>query len=300
MNNTQIKNSLILVLAAFIWGSTFVAQSIGAGYVGAFTYVFSRSVIAVIFLTPVIALFDRISPQSHKPQSKAESRLLFTAGILSGTILMIASFLQQKGMETTTVGKSGFLTAVYIILVPILGVFLKRKAGFLVWISVMISLVGLYLLCITPGDFGHFVIGDLLVLGSAVFFSIQILVVDKYSPLVDCVRMSRIQFATIAILAGILMFVFETPTLEAIWNAKYAILYAGCLSSGVAYTCQIIGQKDLDPTLASLIMSLESVFSLLSGWIFLHESMSGRELLGSALMFAAIILCQIPVPKNRK
>ena len=208
----------------------------------------------------------------------------------------MASNLQQFGVKYTTVGKAGFITALYIVLVPIFGIFLKKKVGVKVWISVAISVVGLYLLCMTEKL--SISKGDFLVLLCAIVFSIHILVIDHFSPLVDGVRMSCIQFWITGILSAIPMFLFEKPSLSAIFAAAVPLLYAGVMSSGVAYTLQIVAQKDADPTVASLILSLESVFSVLAGWAVLGQVMSMREICGCVLMFAAIILAQLPERKT--
>ena len=210
--------------------------------------------------------------------------------------LFLASNLQQFGIKYTTVGKAGFITALYIILVPVLGLFMRKRVQGKVWVSVVLAVAGLYLLCITDGfSLG---VGDLLVLLCALMFSVHILVIDYFSPRTDGVKMSCIQFFVCGILSGIAMLIFEKPSLDAILQAWMPILYAGVLSCGVAYTLQIVGQKDMDPTVAALILSLESVVSVLAGWVLLGESMSLRELSGCGLMFAAIILAQLPGSKE--
>ena len=209
--------------------------------------------------------------------------------------LCIASNLQQFGIKYTTVGKAGFITAMYIIIVPVIGIFLKKTTGLRIWISVLLAVGGLYLLCMTEGFSIAF--GDLLVLLCAVMFSVHILIIDYFSPKVDGVRMSCIQFFVSGILSGVAMLIFEQPDLGAILQAWMPILYAGVMSCGVAYTLQIVGQKDMDPTIASLILSLESVVSVLAGWVILGQKLSSKELFGCVLMFAAIILAQLPDKK---
>lgn len=222
-------------------------------------------------------------------------KTLWLGGICCGLALFIASNLQQFGIKYTTVGKAGFITAMYIIIVPVMGIFLKKTVGTKVWISVVLGVIGLYLLCITEGFSLGF--GDILVLLCAICFAVHILIIDYFSPKVDGVRMSCIQFFTCGILSGIGMLLFEEPSIGAICQAWLPILYAGALSCGVAYTLQIIGQRDTDPTVASLILSLESVISVLAGWVLLGQKLSVRELSGCVLMFAAIILAQLPEQK---
>lgn len=293
----------MLFMAAFFWGTTFVAQSIGAGYVGAYTYLASRSWIAVAFLTPVVHLMDKFSDMrgidNRRPRTAADRKLLIRAGICSGCTLCAASAAQQIGMAYTSAAKASFITSLYVIMVPILSIFLKKKPSAHIWFCVLISLVGMYLLCMTSERFS-LELGDSYVVLSALFFAIEIMVADHFSPLVDGVRLSRLQFLVVAILSTTLMFILETPTLEAIRLALPAICYAGILSSGIAYTLQILGQEDVNPTVASLVMSLESVFSALSGWLVLQERMSSRELTGCVLMFAAILLAQIQFKPRKR
>ena len=299
------KNTLMLFLTAFIWGSAFVAQSVGMDYVGPFTFSCVRSLIGGIFLIPCIWFLDQWRAKNDgteggkKTVSKEEKKMELIGGICCGLALCVATNLQQIGMQYTTVGKAGFITALYIVLVPIFGIFLKKKVEARIWVSVMISVVGLYLLCITD----KLVLGkgDTLVLLCAVVFTIHILVIDYFSPKADGVRIACIQFFVTGILSAIPMFLFETPRLSDIFAAAVPVLYAGVLSSGVAYTLQIVAQKDADPTVASLILSLESVFSVLGGWMILGQKLSIREIAGCILMFSAIILAQLPgKPKNEE
>lgn len=298
MNKFTIRQSLILLLTATIWGSAFVAQSVGMDYVGPFTFSAVRNMIGAIALLPVIAflrwLREREERKSHgKIQSLHNNKTLLIGGVCCGVVLFVASNLQQIGIQYTTVGKAGFITAMYIVLVPILSIFLKKKAGLRVWVGVVIAVAGLYMLCMTDGSF-TLQKGDLLVLLCAFAFAVHILVIDYFSPKVDGVKMSCIQFFVCGILSGICMFVFENPDITSILQAWAPVLYAGVLSSGVAYTLQIIGQKGMNPTVASLIMSLESVISVIAGWLILGEALSRRELLGCVLMFVAIVLVQLP------
>lgn len=295
----QIRNSFILLMTATIWGVAFVAQSVGMDYVGPFTFLCVRSVIGGIFLIPCIAVLNKINPPSpEEARKQADKKVLITGGICCGTALCVASAFQQIGIMTTTVGKAGFITAFYIIFVPILGLFFKKRCGILVWISVIIALAGLYFLCMKES----FTVekGDLLVFLCALCFSAHILVIDHFSPRTNGVKMSCIQFFVCGFLSAIPMILFEHPQMNLIFAAWKPILYAGILSSGVGYTLQIIGQKGMNPTIASLIMSLESVISVLAGLIILHQKLSARETLGCVLMFIAIILAQIPVSAPKK
>lgn len=301
MKKTQIRNSLILLLTAVIWGIAFVAQSVGMDYVGPFTFTSVRSFIGGLVLLPCIALLNRGSGQTKQntesEQEKKEGRRqLILGGICCGLALCFASCFQQIGIQYTTVGKAGFITAFYIVLVPVLGIFLGKRCGLLIWVSVALALAGLYFLCITEGlSIGR---GDILVFICALLFAVHILVIDHFTQLVDGVKMSCIQFFVCGIVSGIGMLLFESPSLSAILTAWKPILYAGALSSGAGYTLQIVGQKGMNPTVASLILSLESVISVLAGLLLLHQTLSGREALGCVLMFAAIILAQLPQKKG--
>lgn len=292
----------MLFLAAFFWGTTFVAQSIGADHVGAYTYLAGRSWIAVAFLTPVVHVMDRISDKrgvnNRRPGTAAEKKLLIMAGVISGCTLFAASAAQQIGMAYTTASKAGFITALYVIIVPILSILVRKRPAPHIWFCVLLSLTGMYLLCMTSERFS-LELGDSYVLASAFLFAVEIMILDHFSPLVDGVRLSRMQFLVIAIISTGMMFLIDRPSWESIMKALPAICYAGIFSSGIAYTLQILGQTDVNPTLASLVMSLESVFSALSGWLVLHESMSGREFAGCALMFGSILLAQVEI-KGKK
>ncbi len=298
MKKTSWRNPALLFLTAVIWGVAFVAQSVGMEYVGAFTFNFTRCILGGIVLIPCIYLLDKRKEKEEPTSGNGRGsdaqnrRTLLIGGVCCGTALCIASNLQQFGIKYTTVGKAGFITAMYIVLVPLFGIFLKKKVGLKVWISVALAVAGLYLLCITEGfSLGW---GDFLVLLCAGVFSVHILVIDYFSPKVDGVKMSCIQFFVCGLLSGVGMLICEKPELHAILRAWLPILYAGVMSCGVAYTLQIVGQKGMNPTVASLILSLESVVSVLAGWILLGQSLSARELAGCVLMFAAIILAQLP------
>ena len=296
MQMKKFLNPLLLFVTAFIWGVAFVAQKSGSDTVGPFFFNGLRSVIAGVALLPVIALLGNRAPQ---PVDGVKNRkTLILGGVLCGTALFAATYFQQLGMTLgTDAGKSGFITALYIVLVPILGIFLKKRATIKTWISVLIAVVGLYLLCVTGGFSVQ--LGDLMVLVCALLFAVHILVIDHFSPRVESVKMACIQFFVCSILSGIMMLFTETPTIHDIFAAWMPILYAGVLSCGVAYTLQIVGQKDFNPTIASLILSLESVFSALAGWLILHQALSKREVVGCVLIFCAILLAQIPWKKKK-
>ena len=290
MKKEQIKGSLLLFLAAIIWGVAFVAQSVGMDYVGPFTFNCVRTLIGGIVLIPCIAILNR--GKVKKKTDFTEKKRLLLGGICCGVALTTGSTLQQFGIMYTTVGKAGFITAFYIIIVPILGLFLGKKCGVSVWISVVIALAGLYFLCITDGfSIGK---GDIYVFLGAIAFSIHILVIDYFTQFNDGVKMSCIQFFVCGILCFVPMMLFEHPEISMILLAWKPILYAGVMSCGVAYTLQIVGQKNMNPTVASLILSLESVTSVIAGFLVLHQNLSHRELIGCGLMFVAIVLAQLP------
>lgn len=295
MNKTQIRNSLLLLLTAIIWGSAFVAQSVGMEYVEPFTFTFARSIIGGIVLIPCIVLLRKAHSEGMRRITKTE----WLGGICCGIALFAASNFQQFGVMHTTVGKAGFITALYVVIVPILGLFRKKRVSFLIWICVVLAVVGLYLLCMTEDSFA-LAYGDLLVLICAVLFSFHILIIDYFSPKGDGVIISCIQFFVCGILSGIVMLFVENPSMGNLLDAKWAILYAGVLSSGVAYTLQVVAQKGVNPTVASLILCLESVVAVLAGWIILGDTLTTRELGGCILMFAAIVLAQLPAPKKER
>ncbi|EOS75269.1 hypothetical protein C817_04404 [Dorea sp. 5-2] len=302
----KTKNAILLILTAFIWGTAFVAQSVGMDYLGPFTFNGVRSLIGGAALLPCIWFLGVLNGKDTagkdadgKPDEKASvpsgRKELVLGGIACGVLLFGASSLQQLGIQYTTAGKAGFITACYIVIVPVLGVFLGKRIGWKVWLAVATALVGLYFLCITE----KFTIGkgDVLIFVCAIVFSLHILVIDYFSPKVDGVKMSCIQFFVCGIVSLPFMFVLETPKVGAMLEGWMPLLYAGVLSCGVAYTLQIIGQKNVHPAIASLILSLESCFSVLAGWIVLGERLSAKESIGCVLMFAAIILAQLPERK---
>lgn len=287
----------MLLLASFIWGSAFVAQSVGMDYVEPFTFNFVRNIVGGLVLIPCIYLL-RDRTKHEAAETPSDKRTLLIGGVSCGVILCLASNMQQIGIQYTSVGKAGFITALYIVIVPIMGIFLKRSCGWKVWVSVAIALVGFYLLCMVGGF--SLERGDVYLLICALLFSVHILVIDHFSPMVDGVKMSCIQFFVCGILSGIAMLIAESPEVKDILAAWLPILYAGVLSSGVAYTLQIVGQKNYNPTVATLLLSLESVFSVLTGWVVLHQKLSVRELGGCVLIFLAVILAQLPEREKKR
>lgn len=315
MTKQQIRNSFLLLLAACVWGVAFVAQSVAMDYVGPFTFSCARFLLGGAVLLPVIGIFslfhknksaDTVAQTTPNIASNAssDSRLTFwqrnktliIGGICCGSALCIANNLQQVGIVTTSAGKAGFITAFYIVFVPILSLFFGKKSRLLIWISVILALAGLYLLCVTESfSINH---GDIYIMICAFVFSAHILIIDHFSPLVDGVKLSCIQFFVAGILSAIPMLLFENPSFTQLQAASVSILYAGIMSCGVAYTLQVVGQKNMNPTIASLILSLESVVSVLAGWIILNQTLSTREIIGCVLMFGAIILAQLPEKKS--
>lgn len=298
MNKFILRQSFLLFLAATIWGVAFVAQSVGMEYVEPFTFVATRNVIGAVVLLPVIAMMSKskVNQTDGNEADKTEkytAKTLVIGGICCGVCLFVASCLQQYGIKETTVGKAGFITAMYMIIVPVFGIFIGKKTNLRIWIAVALACAGMYLLCMTSADL-RLQKGDILVFACAICFAFHILTIDYFSPKVDGVKLSCIQFVTCAVLSTVCMFLFESPDIENIIAAWLPILYAGAFSSGVAYTLQIIGQKGLNPTVASMIMSLESVISVIAGWIILGQALSKREMLGCVISFVAIILVQLP------
>lgn len=283
----KLKGTLAILLATIIWGSTFVAQSVGVEHIGPFTFLTVRCFLAVIALLPMIALQNR-----GRFFEILTSKKLWRAGIPCGIALFIASALQQVGLLYTTAGKGGFITAMYIVLVPIFGLMFRRKPPKTALFSVAIAAVGLYF--ISGAGITSINIGDLLMLLCAVAFSFQILFIDKLSPGVDSVALNMVQSLVCALISGFFMFLFEEPKMDLILISWFPLVYAGVLSMGVAYTLQIVGQKKLEPTTASLLMSFESVFAALSGWLLLNEKLSWIECFGCALVMGAILISQIP------
>ncbi len=294
----KLKNSLLLLLTAAIWGVAFVAQSAGMDYVGPFTFNCARCLIGAVVLVPLILFMDR-GKKNQKDVPEENKKILVIGGICCGAALFLASNFQQFGIQYTTVGKAGFITACYIVIVPILGLFFGKKCSPLIWGAVVMAVVGLYMLCMTGGS-GGINLGDVLVLVCAVLFSVHILVIDYFSPMADGVKLSCIQFLVAGILSGVCTVLFEEPKLGQLLAAWAPVLYAGVMSCGVAYTLQIVGQKGMNPTVASLILSLESSISVLAGWVLLGQRLNAKEITGCVIMFGAIVLAQVPVGSKRE
>ena len=296
MRKQEIAGVFCLSLTALIWGTAFVAQKNGVEHIGSFSFNALRSIVGGLALLPCIVFIDLINgkrPSVYGDCAEGERRhSLIMGGVCCGSILGIASSLQQLGIQYTAVGKAGFITTLYIIIVPLLGVFFHRKVGVVMWLCSFLAIWGMYLLCFRGG--GRLNLGDGLVFLCSIVFSFHILFIDHFAPKVDAVRMSCIQFFVAGILSLLCAFAFETMNWADVKKATIPILYAGIMSCGVAYTLQIVGQKHVHPVVASLLMSLESVFAALSGWMLLHERLSGTELLGCAIIFAAVIIAQLP------
>ncbi len=294
----QLRQSALLLLTAIIWGVAFVAQSVGMDYIGPFTVIAVRFLLGALTLVPVAAwMGQRASRDADGRKVTGDGRamsgkVLVKGGILCGLALGSASTVQQLGIAQTTVGKAGFLTAMYIVIVPVFGIVIGRKAKKMIWLCVAIACVGIYFLSMPPGEIvlTH---GDALCFACAFLFAVQIMLADHYVSLVDGVRLAMIQFLTASVMGTVLMLIFEHPTMDALLNAAGPVLYLGVMSSGVAYTLQIVGQRGMNPTVASLIMSLESTISVIAGFFLLNQALSVRELIGCLLMGAAIILAQL-------
>lgn len=296
MSKKSIKGPLMLLMAAAIWGFAFVAQSSAMDKVGPFTFLAMRSVLGSLILVPVILIKDKLVKKKDSVAEHEDMSKLWLGGFLCGIALCAASGLQQLGICYTTASKSGFLTAMYILIVPLLGIFFKKKVSLKIWLCVIVAVVGMYLLCVKEGFSIN--IGDVLTFICAIFFSIQIMIVDYYSPIVDGVKLSCIQFLVTAVISGILMFIFEKPSVNEIVSAWIPIVYAGVCSSGIAFTLQILGQKYTEPAVASLVMSFESVFATIGGILILKEYPGVQEWVGIGLLFVAIMASQISGKKS--
>ena len=291
---------ICLLLAALIWGFAFVAQSVGMDFIGPFTFNGIRSIMGGLILIPVALVCIRAEgKQTVKSRVQTAGnggrKVAVAGGLVCGVIMFAASSLQQFGIQYTQAGKAGFLTALYVVIVPFLSIFIGKKVHKKIWACVVLSVIGMYLLCISGSmSLG---LGDILVILCAVGFSVHILAVDYFVERMNGVLLSCLQFLISGAISIVCMLIFEEPNLEAIMNAKMVLLYAGFLSCGAGYTFQIVGQKGVNPTVASLILSLESVFSVIGGWLLLHEVLSAREITGCIIMFAAIVIAQAPVEK---
>lgn len=294
MKNISLKSSMLLFLAAFIWGVAFVAQSVGMDYMGPLSFNGARFLMGSVVLLPLVIYRRQKNRKEGIPAP--DTKITIKGGICCGLALCAAALLQQYGIMYTTVGKAGFITTLYIIMVPIFGIFLKKRVPEKVWIGAVIAAFGMYLLCMSERL--ALSKGDGLVFICAIIFSVHILVIDYFSPKADGVEISCIQFLTAGVIASIGALLFENPQLGQFIAGIIPLAYAGILSSGVAYTLQVVGQKNVEPTVASLILSLESVVSMLAGWVILHQALTGRELFGCVLVFAAVILVQLPDKKK--
>lgn len=294
--NSTLFSAFLMMLAAFIWGTSFVAQSKGLDKIGNFTFLSFRSYLAVLALIPVALVFykngKKTGDGAHGEYKSFFSKRLIFGGVLCGIFLFAGTAFQQIGIKYSGVGKSGFLTTLYILIVPLIGLLFKRKVKPTLWVCIAIALLGMYFLC--AGASGGISFGDIMLILCALGFAIQITTVDRFISSVDGVRLSLVQFITCSVLSTVTMLTFEKVDMSVILDAWFPVFYAGVMSSGAAFTLQIISQKNLNPVVACLLMSLESVFAALSGAVF-GEKLSAREIIGCCLVFAAIIISQLPI-----
>lgn len=297
MKKRNTKQVILPLITSFIWGSSFVAQSLGAGKVGGFTFTASRSIPAVLVLGALVLILRRVRhEEKYTPQQKKD---LLEGGLVCGIFLTLGTNLQQFGIADTTAGKAGFITALYIVLVPMIGLALGRRTGWLVWAAVAVAIGGLWFLCVPPEGFSVR-LGDLYTLLCAFVFSLHILVISHFVTKVNGVELACGQFVCGSIIASAAVLIAESPTIEGLQGALLPILWAGIMSNGIAYTLQIVGQRGMNETVASLIMSLESAIAVIAGWLLLGEVLSQRELFGCVLMAGAVVLAQLPAPKSRR
>lgn len=297
MKKRNTKQVILPLITSFIWGSSFVAQSLGAGKVGGFTFTASRSIPAVLVLGALVLILRRVRhEEKYTPQQKKD---LLEGGLVCGIFLTLGTNLQQFGIADTTAGKAGFITALYIVLVPMIGLALGRRTGWLVWAAVAVAIGGLWFLCVPPEGFSVR-LGDLYTLLCAFVFSLHILVISHFVTKVNGVELACGQFVCGSIIASAAVLIAESPTIEGLQGALLPILWAGIMSNGIAYTLQIVGQCGMNETVASLIMSLESAIAVIAGWLLLGEVLSQRELFGCVLMAGAVVLAQLPAPKSRR
>lgn len=308
MNNTlapstkrqRIVSYILLVIGAFIWGSAFIFQKQGMDYIDPLAFNGIRNIMGATALLPFIFISDKRKDKEALEKEKASRKLLFKAGAICGVCLAAASAAQQFALKYTSTGKVGFITTLYIIFVPIVGVFIGKRFRPLLWVSAVLAIIGLYVLCIKKGEGFTLSLGDWLALSCAFLFAFQILSLDKFTPLVNPVKLACVQFYVCGIICCTLMFIFEKPTLSSVLAAYIPLLYAGLLSTGVAYTFQAVAQKHTNPVIASLIMSLESVFCVLTGWALLHEVLTPRETVGCVIIFIGVIIAQLPERKKKE
>ncbi|MCI5606102.1 MAG: DMT family transporter [Treponema sp.] len=304
-SKSQIKGVLLLLLTSLIWGISFVSQSVGMESVDAFTFMGIRTLMGATVLLPFIIVRDNITKKNMTKEElterKANDKKTIKYGIIIGIFLCIATNLQQFAFYYSTAGKIAFITAMYMFFVPLVGLFFKKKVPLSTWLCIAAGVWGLFLLCVNPSEFGKFNKGDILALICALFFCFQILLIERFAPSCDGVKLSCVQFYTSGIITAILMIIFEKPEWKAIKSAAIPLLYSGIMSCGIAYTLQVVGQKYCEATIASLAMCMESVFAVLASAILLHEKLSGREITGCAIMFAAIVTTQlVDIYKSRK
>ena len=299
MQKEKIRNSILLLLTAVIWGTAFVAQSVGMDYIGPFTFNAARFLIGGTVLIPLIVYRSKKNPllkNQTLEEKRKNQKTEWIGGVCCGIALCGASLLQQMGIQHTTVGKAGFITTLYIIIVPLIELFFGKKIAKKIWLGAVMAVIGLYLLCINENfSIGK---GDFLTLVCAILFAIHILIIDHFSPKADGVVLSAIQFFVSGFISVIGAILVENPNPAAMLDAIVPILYAGVMSCGVAYTLQVIGQKNISPTVASMILSLESVISVLAGWIILGEALSAKEIVGCVIVFMAVVLVQLPEKKK--
>lgn len=294
---TQWKGIVMLMLTALIWGSSFVAQSVGMESVEAFTFNGIRTLMGAVVLIPFILIRDKIQARSMTAEQIKERKVMdkktIRYGLILGVVFCAASNFQQVAFEYSTSGKIAFITALYMFFVPLFGLFLKKRVPALTWICVLAGFVGLYFLSIGPGGLGSINRGDFRAFICSIFYAVHILLIEKFAPDVDGIKLSCTQFVVSGVITCILMFIFETPQMSAIMSAAVPLLYSGIMSCGLAYTFQIVGQKYTEATVASLIMCMESVFAVLAGALILHEMLSGREIIGCVIMFVAIVVSEL-------
>ena len=296
MNKNRMKGNILLMMTAMIWGTAFVAQKAGMDLLGPIVFNGIRTLVGALSLIPVILIMGR-----GKKEKEPWNKTLIIGGICCGLALCAAGNVQQIGLYYTSVSHTGFITALYVVIVPLMGLFLRKRVSPVMWCCVAASAVGLYLLCIPASGFGQINVGDIIIFICAICFAVHILVIDHFSPKVDGVKLSCIQFFVAGIVSLIIMPIadpalgFALPTAGNICASWFMILYAGIMSCGIAFTFQVLGQKDTEPAIASMILCLESVFALLAGMVFLGEMMSMREIVGCVIMFAAIIIANLPI-----
>lgn len=293
----KMRANMLLLITAMIWGGGLVSQVDGMDYVGPVTFQGLRSMLAAAVLIPVVLVLNKGKGSLFAPEKKQENKKVLFGGVCCGLAFFISCILQQIGCVFTTAGKVGFITTLYVVIVPIFSLFLGKRVRPVMWLCVLLGVIGLYLLSM-PNGFGSVSRGDFFVILCAVAFSVHILTCDHFAADNDGVKLSLIQFLTAGTLGCIAMFIFETPNLDEILKGAVPILYAGAISGGIGYTLQMVAQRDAEPTVASLLMSLEAVFGAIFGVLILHELMSGREVIGCCTIFAAVIISNLPEKKK--